>query len=362
MSEAGRGRLDRLVDTGLAELMTGEPAMTGEVFDQGRARLLAAMRTETGTGNEDIMTVVREAPEAPATPAAPPRRRARWLAAAAAVAAVTVGVLVAQTLTGGGVPQASAAEVLNRAAGLAEKVRDQPVGPGQYLHVSRRWEGITFYAGEEDAVSRGAGFQDTWIPADPRDPWFERRGDIGSPTWLPGHEGPGEPEGSPAVLVGEWTAPCGAFSFWGADSAPSCDKGDWSNPTPEFLAGLPTDSRQLYERLVADSGSEVDAVIEVGNTLATGRIPAEYRALLYRAVAHAPNLRVTDDVATLDGRAGTALGIDAYGLVWDFIIDPDSGEFIGYREVLSAEEHGVPVGTVRAWSAMTTSVVDEPAR
>jgi hypothetical protein len=356
MSE--EGKLDQLVDTGLDELMTGEPTMTGEAFDHGRARLLAAMRADTSSGNEDIMTVVQEAP---ATPVAPPRRRARWLAAAAAVAAVTVGVLVAQTLTGGGVPQASAAEVLTEAADLAENVTDRPVGPGEYLHVSRRWEGITFYAGE-DAVSRGAGFQDTWIPADPREPWFERRGEIGSPSWLPGHEGSGEPEGIPAALIGEWTAPCGAYSYYGEVSEWSCDNGDWANPTPEFLAGLPTDSRQLYERLVADSGSEDDAVITVGDTLASGRIPAEYRALLYRAVAHAPNLRVTDDVATLDGRTGTALGIDAYGLIWDFIIDPDSGEFIGYREVLSAEEHGVPVGTVRAWTAVTTSVVDEPAR
>lgn len=66
-------------------------------------------------------------------------------------------------------------------------------------------------------------------------------------------------------------------------------------------------------RLLADSGSETDAVIDVGNALSTGRIPAEYRALLYRALAHAPNLRVTEQAVTLDGRTGTALGINAYG-------------------------------------------------
>ena len=63
-------------------------------------------------------------------------------------------------------------------------------------------------------------------------------------------------------------------------------------------------------------------------------------------------------MTTLDVRTGTALGIDAYGQVREFIIDPDNGEFIGYREVLSKEEHGIPAGTIRATFSTTTAVVD----
>lgn len=297
--------------------MTNEPAMTGEAFDQGRERLLAAMRADNvstkgnhlGTGS-------------------------------------------------GNAPRASAAEVLDDAAGLAAKVKDQPVGPGQYRYVSRRSEGITFHD-DGDVVSRSGVSQDTWIPADPRDTWLERRAETGKSSWVPGHEGDGPAPDEPAGLVGEWSAPCGAFGYFADDSKPSCDKGDWANPTPEFLAGLPKDPAKLYQRLLADSGSEAGVVIEVGNTLSTGRIPAEYRALLYRAVAHAPNLRVTEDVATLDGRTGTALGVDFDGLVRDFIIDPTNGEFIGYREVLSEEDHDVAAGTVRESSSTTTAVVDE---
>lgn len=362
MPEIGKGRLDRLIDAGLDELMTSEPAMTSETFDRGHDRLLAAMRADnvsTGSGKEETMTVTQEAP---ATLPAPPRRkRARWLVAAAAAAVLTAGLLVAQTLDFGGVggtPRASAAPVLNKAAALAAATKDQQVGPGQFLYVSFRSEGITFYDTVGDVVSRGGVFIDTWIPANPRDTWMERRGDIGKPSWVPGHEGDGPPPGEPAGLIGEWTAPCGAFGYWAEDSKPSCDKGSWRYPTAEFLAGLPKDPTQLWKRLLADADSEADAVITVGDALSTGRIPAEYRALFYRAIAHAPNLRVTEQVVTLDGRTGTALGIDAYGGVREYVIDPDNGEFIGYREVLSKEDHGMAAGTVRAWSSTTTAVVD----
>jgi hypothetical protein len=314
MPDTGKGRLDRLIDAGLDELMTSEPAMTSEAFDHGHDRLLAAMRADnvstagshrgTGSGKEEIMTATQEAPAAvPAVPAVS-RKRTRWLVAAAAAVVLTAGLLVAQTLDfggfAGGTPQASAAPVLN---------------------------------------------------------WLERRGEIGKPSRVPGHEGSG-PAPDASSVAGEWTAPCGAFGYWAEDSKPSCDQGSWANPTPEFLAGLPKDPIQLYKRLLADSGTEADAVIDVGNALSLGRIPAEYRALLYRAIAHAPNLHVTERVATLDGRTGTALGINAHGEVRDFVIDPDNGEFIGYREVLSAEEHGMEAGTIRAWSSTTTAVVD----
>jgi hypothetical protein len=271
-----------------------------------------------------------------------------------------VGVLAAQTLDGrgfgGGTARASAAPVLNEAADLAANVRDRQLGPGQYLYVSVRSEGVTFHVPGDD-VSRSAVFVDTWIPADPRGIWLERRGEIGKPSWVPGHEGSGAAPSGSEGFAGEWRAPCGAFGYWAKGEAPSCDRGSWDNPTPEFLAGWPKDPQRLYKRLLADAGSEVDAVLTVGGVLSTGRIPAEYRALLYRAIANAPDLRVTERVTTLDGRTGTALGIDAYGAVSEVIIDPANGEFIGTREVLSREEHDMATGTVREWSSTTTAVV-----
>jgi hypothetical protein len=58
--------------------------------------------------------------------------------------------------------------------------------------------------------------------------------------------------------------------------------------------------------------------------------------------------------------------LDPSVLYRDFVIDPDNGGFIGFRYVLTEEEHGMPAGTVRAWSSTTTAVVDtageEPTR
>ena len=71
-----------------------------------------------------------------------------------------------------------------------------------------------------------------------------------------------------------------------------------------------------------------------------------------RGLAAAPGLEVTDDVANLDGRFGTALGIDdPSGNRDEVIIDGWAGEFIGERQV-------APDGTVGAFTAVTTRGAD----
>ena len=61
---------------------------------------------------------------------------------------------------------------------------------------------------------------------------------------------------------------------------------------------------------------------------------------------------MTDDVANLDGRFGTALGIDdPSGNRDEVIIDGRTGEFIGERQV-------APDGAVGAFTAVTTRGAD----
>ena len=65
-----------------------------------------------------------------------------------------------------------------------------------------------------------------------------------------------------------------------------------------------------------------------------------------------PGLEVNDDSANLDGRVGTALGIDdPSGNRDEVIIDGWAGEFIGERQV-------APDGTVGALTAVTTRGAD----
>ncbi|WP_086820054.1 CU044_5270 family protein [Allokutzneria sp. NRRL B-24872] len=350
--------LNQALDAGLDDL-ADVPEMTESAFRSGRARLFAAM--EETTTPEDELTITQDIHEAPATTAQPPRRTGRWLVAAAAVGVLTVGALFSQTVVfdGAGEAHARAVEALNKAADLAVNTTDPKLGPGQFLYRSLRAEGITTYY--EGGASSGGVLQETWIPADQRQLWLDRRANLGKEKWLPGLEGKGEPSSStPPKMLGDWRAPCGDFAYFAQGSRKSCDKGDWYNPTPEFLAALPKDPKQLYEKLVASfPGGDAAVVGGAGSLLGSGRVPADVRAAIYRALSHVPSLSITADVANLDGRKGTALGIRQGAEFHDVIIDPATGRYIGLRTVMAEAAEGLKAGTVRSSSALRTAVVNE---
>jgi len=93
------------------------------------------------------------------------------------------------------------------------------------------------------------------------------------------------------------------------------------------------------------------------DTLRNGVTPADLRAALYRVMSTLPGIVVTQDVINLDGRAGTALGIQGPGIRQDVIIDPTTGQFIGSRSVQTAQAEGIPAGTTVGWTAVQTEVV-----
>ncbi|MEU4802312.1 CU044_5270 family protein [Actinosynnema sp. NPDC023587] len=327
--------LDQLLDRALDRAVADEPDLTAARLDQGRLRLAADLR------------------------AAPTGRKRSWqprraLVAAAVVAVVAAGGIVVQGLGGG---ERAAAATLNRAADLAASVSDQPVGPDQFRYVRSRARGITVELGENSAWSAGL-VNERWIPADPHREWMERQSDDGPATWVAGREGAGDPPANPAQRNGEFRAPCGNFAYFAATEPDRCTLADWNHPTPEFLAGLPQDPKALYDRLVADGGDgEVGAFTAVRGALGTGRYPAAVRALLYRALAHSPNLEVTDDRANLDGVTGTALGLEVHGDFTELVIDPADGSYLGWREV-AADDSSLPRGTVRQSTSTTTGVAD----
>ncbi|GLY95819.1 hypothetical protein [Actinoplanes sp. NBRC 103695] len=78
-----------------------------------------------------------------------------------------------------------------------------------------------------------------------------------------------------------------------------------------------------------------------------------------------PGLDVTSDVVNLDGRRGVGLGMTRGGTRLELVIDPAGGRLIGQRLVLTEPGTGMwaglPAGTVAEYSAVTTSVVQQPA-
>ncbi|MBB5957035.1 hypothetical protein FHS29_003628 [Saccharothrix tamanrassetensis] len=335
-------KLDRLLDDALHLAVADEPAMTDRELAEGRQRLVAAL--------SEPRTATRSKP-----------RRTRWLAAAAAVGVLAAGGVVVQSLdlTGAGTsPTASAADALNRAADLAASVSDEPLSPTQYRYIRSRYRGVTKTVGEDVAWTSGL-VNEQWIPADPRQEWMERQQDDGPVDWVPGMEGEGTPPGNPAQRNGEFRAPCGDFSYMAAGQPDKCAAGDWRNPIPEFLAGLPTDPEALYHRLVADGGNgDAGAFSLACGALSSGRLPAEYRARLYRALAHVPGIQVTADRTNLDGAEGIALGARYHDDFTEVIIDPSNGRFIGWRQVVAEDDGSLEKGTVRQLSATTTGVAD----
>ncbi|MEU0883147.1 CU044_5270 family protein [Lentzea sp. NPDC005914] len=338
--------LDRVLDAALTR--AGEEPVQFDVA-AGRNALAAALKARV---IEEPVAVGAEHR---------PRRRVRWLAAAAAVGVLTAGGLGALTVDTGGT-SATAAEELIKAADLAARVVDHPVGPGQFRYVRTRYEGIMIELGESARASSSDFVQEQWIPADFRDEWMLKN-KINSVRWVPGHEGNGNPDAATPFKDGEeFRGKCGKYSYFAEGQPDRCTEASFHNPTAEFIAALPKDPKQLLAMLREDGHAEdAGAFISALEALRTGQYPAEARANIFRALALLPGLVVTDKRANLDGKEGVALGMKYYDDFTEIIIDPANGDFIGTREVVAEdqpqEKGGLEKGTVRSSSAVTSAVV-----
>ena len=294
-----------------------------------------------------------------------PRRRWRWWAAAAGtVTAITASVLVVQTVQfEDNVPSAAAISQLNSAANRINSV-DEPLGPGQYRYIATH----AWWMASMDRYSYLAeNLLETWVPADEKQDWLWRRDVTGARKWVSGTESEAKADGmridGSEWPEGEWRAPCGDWFAKDEGRTPCASPGSWQVPNEEFMAALPRDPDQLYARLHEDTAGRgrdesLEMVVYVADILRSGLVPADLRAALYRVLAKVPNLQITDEVANLDGKKGTAFGVSAKGLRHDVIIDPATGQFIGEREIAEAGHNNIPPGTVMEYTSVTTAIVN----
>jgi hypothetical protein len=286
----------------------------------------------------------------------------RWLAAAAAVVVLATGGVAAQTVLFSSA-SASAQEVLTSAADIAARAEDPVLSAGQYRYVATHaWWMKTVGSEDESFSFLNENLIEVWIPADPSGEWLQRRRETGNREWVVGTEAEARAAG---VVIEESPWPeQRALGGEFVENAP--EHGNWQFPEPEFLAGLPTDPEQLYDRLREDSGGGKQALVYAADALRTGLMPAAVRANLLRALTHLPGLDVIDNAANLDGHKGVALGVSEDGERQEIILDPDTGEVIGERKVSDSMFADIPEGTVTGYSSVTTAVVDhvgaEPTR
>lgn len=354
------------MDELLAELRSDVPEMSDEAFEAGRVRLQAVIEP----------VVVTAEPEPDAAVVTLPKRRflrsppGKLTAAAAAVVVLAVGVLFVQTMRPGSPapvgqgpevpiltvpadgppPIASAAEQLNAAADRVTPGPVDSIRPGQYRYLATRsWNLLT--TTDPRTVYLGPGgkkdlpplaffaefIEQTWVPADvPNSMCWVQNTRTDKERWIIGDKQAARAAGW--NVVDDQNHPmddqrCYFEDEWG--------NGRWgARPGPQFLAGLPRDPTQLYNRLRSDNISnfsvdqpDVAVLFAVGHMLWSGILPPDLRVALLRALAMMPGLQVTQQVAELDGRTGTAFGVSRAGVISEVIIDTATGEFIGERTV-----------------------------
>jgi hypothetical protein len=315
-------------------------------------------------------TLLREHGHALVAEESPTPKRARhlgrWVAAVGTVAAVVAGVVVVQTMPFGDQPAVSSAvaEVLTTAADRIG-ASDPVVRRGEYLYVeSHRWDMVSREDGDTKLVYLQESITQTWVPYDRSQEWLQRSHNTNRREWIQGSEADLARLGlDPDRGVEELRARCG--DFYPEGGMKPCEReGTWQEPTPEFVAALPSDPQELYDELrdaMADEGAGQDAGILdfVQDAISRGLMPAGLRANLYRALALMPALRISDRNANLDGRTGVGLGIETGDRKRELIIDPATGQFIGERETTTRGFGAVRPGTVTSYTALSTGVAAE---
>lgn len=328
---------------------------------RGRTKLMARIDSASRSG----------APTGTLAPAnvRPIRYRRRVLVASAAAALLVGGIVVADVVrpTGPGAT-AEAAEVLNNAAAATIQTSDPVVGPGQYLKIDT----TAVYAAAVALGDPGAGgrsvewldksLDQLYVPADHAGEWIWNR-EARIPTTFFSEEAKAEAtkyqqsQAGDPIRTGELLRASGG-NFYGEPRLLFAGL-----PLDEGVKTLPRDPQALLETIRQrgkQGRPEAETLESIAAALRTGVVPADLRAALYKAAALIPGVTVVDREANLDGKVGTAIGIEHPNRQTrtDIIIDPATGLLIGERVVTLTAGETFPAGTATAWTAVQTSVVN----
>jgi hypothetical protein len=142
---------------------------------------------------------------------------------------------------------------------------------------------------------------------------------------------------------------------------PFCEP-SWSNPTPDFLARQPRDPDLLLTALRNNTEwgtgtlePDERAFRHLTSGLSSGLVPADLRAALYQVARKIPGIKLQDNVVTLDGRHGRAVGYERDGYRSDLIISPTTGQMIGSRLVVTRDHPGKPTNDSAGNTQTTTT-------
>lgn len=131
-----------------------------------------------------------------------------------------------------------------------------------------------------------------------------------------------------------------------------------ANPTPAYLASLPTDPQRLKAVLAADGPifKRVGALATTADALLSPAL----RSALYQVLATVPGVERVPGQVDLAGRPGVAIARTGDGKRTEIVIDPGSSRMLGFRIVAVTAADGVPAGTVVYAATADQKIVREP--
>ncbi|KUJ68262.1 hypothetical protein ACZ90_20280 [Streptomyces albus subsp. albus] len=293
-----------------------------------------------------------------------PRRRLVRVLAPAVACAAAAGVVVAvnlpdpsgrgaATVTAGRTPGApGATRLLDRVALAAAGEQRPAVRTDQFVYIESR---VAY------AARSAAGGPATVAPAHRRQVWLSADGS--RPGLLREAGGPDTPldAAAPAYTLDRRQATPRA-------SAPGTRGGSIADPTPAYVASLPTDPDALLRLIrhqTRGQGPDPDqrAFTAIGDLLAESWAPPRVGAALYRAAARIPGVTVVPTAEDAAGRRGVAVARTAHGQQTQWVFDRTTYAFLGERTVLTETGDAGPAGTVVGSSAiLTRAAVDRAGR
>ncbi|MGY2744170.1 CU044_5270 family protein [Pseudarthrobacter sp. O4] len=367
------------LESHLASVDPGNSVTESELA-RSRARSLSFLTPDAGSVPHDQLraghldgpyTPVEARPAVTSLSSRRPRRFVRRVVLASAAAAMLVGAIVAADVIvpgSHGGATAEAAEVLNAAAAATITTSDPLVGPGQYLKIDT----TAVYAmgvllGDPGGDRRTVEWLDKssdhlYVPADQTAEWIWNR-EARIPTTFFSEDAKAEAakyqqsQAGDPIRMGELLRAPGG-NFYGEQRMLFAGM-----PLLEGVKTLPRDPQALLDTIRQrgkQGRPEAETLEAIAEALGTGVVPADLRAALYKAAALIPGVTVVDRQANLDGKVGTAIGIERPGIEtrMDIIIDPATGLLIGEREVALTATADFPAGTATSWTSVQTSVVD----
>ncbi|WP_064457559.1 CU044_5270 family protein [Streptomyces hygroscopicus] len=249
-----------------------------------------------------------------AAPARPARRRLLRPALLMPAAGLALAGALAVTLTGGGEsgngsaqPRETAAVLLDRIAGVAEKTDVKPVREDQLVYVKSLMAGAEL---KEDGSSK-------------LDPLHERE------IWK-------SQISKPVIKIGLIHEDGDYFPL--NEGGPGTPAGV-HRPTYLWLSSLPTDPdallEELYRMTEPEEGHEkAQAVFDlIGDLLSENVMPPENAAAIYKAAAKLPGVKRVDDVVDAAGRHGVGITRTdkRASTATEWVFDRDSLAFLGER-------------------------------